>query len=261
MRRLGACSVQRCCLAPLCFERPQQGTADAANRAAGPRSSAISPASVTDPTPRTASPSTASRASFPSAAIGHDFRVLLPATHSDRRIVAVIGTLAGIPGHGRPRRHRRASRIATIAAPVALKPSPDRNPPRPARGRTASPRRAHSCRRRHWSGGRWPAATAGGGRSGCPSSSARRPPGSPRTCRGPARRSPRAARPSARGRAATGRPRGSRGGTARRWPRRRGYRRRAAAGMTLKSPASTSGSSALSRSFEYSRSRDIHLSL
>src|SRR5882762_5805643 len=34
-----------------------------------------------------------------------------------------------------------------------------------------------------------------------------------------------------------------------------------AAGMTLKSPASTSGSSVFSRCFEYSRSRDIHLSL
>ena len=55
--------------------------------------------------------------------------------------------------------------------------------------------------------------------------------------------------------------RGSPGGTARRWPRRPDCGRRAAAGMTLKSPASTSGSSVLSRSFEYSRSRDIHLSL
>jgi hypothetical protein len=102
-------------------------------------------------------------------------------------------------------RHRIAGARAELAclhpvavASVALKPSPDQNPPTPARGPTASPRRAHSCRRRHWSGGRWPAATAGGGRSGCPSSSARRPPGSPRTCRGLARRSPHAAHPSAR---------------------------------------------------------------
>ena len=190
--------------------------------------------------------------------------VLLATRRRDRRIVAVIGN-AQFGYRSAAARYRRLSASSGVASRISTCVS--------ARGYAVSRSRStqtgtwsdgfskpgHSYRSRPRSAGRWPAATAADDRFECPSSFARRRPGSPRRCTGRAvvDRAQRVGEPEAEQRLevwVAGRNRASLTQAAGLWTSQ-------AAGMTLKSPASTSGSSALSRCREYSRSRDIHLSL